>query len=71
MADTLAERRAVAERRVEEAQRVVERQRKIVATFDRRRVNSSDARALLAIFEQALAGFEDDLESILKQQQGK
>jgi len=39
-----------------------------VATYERRGINGSDARALLAQFERTLSVFEDDFHSTLKQQ---
>jgi hypothetical protein len=58
----------MAEQLVAAARRAVERQRKIVATFERRRLNSSDARSRLEQLEVVLAKFEDELEAIMREQ---
>ena len=64
MEERLSIRIATAEREVVEARRKVERQSKIVATYERRHMNTSDALAWLAQLEQQLAVFEAHLESI-------
>lgn len=61
MAERLSDRRAMAEQDVAEARRKVEFQSKLVATYERRRMNSSDARARLAQLERKLAEFEKTL----------
>jgi hypothetical protein len=53
-----------AERNVAEARRKVERQSKLVATYERRHLNSRDARALLAQLERKLVEFEKALAKI-------
>jgi hypothetical protein len=69
MTDQSYQRRDVAEQHVAAARRVVEHQRKIVATVERRRLNSSDARTRLEQLERVLAKFEDELDAIMKEQE--
>ena len=67
MAERLSIRRATAERDVADARRKVERQSKLVATYERRGMNSADARALLAQLEGKLRALEDNLAIIMRQ----
>ena len=64
MAEQLSERRTMAELDVAEARRKVEFQSKLIATYERRRMNSSDARARLAQLERKLAESEKTLAEI-------
>jgi hypothetical protein len=61
MAERLSDRRAMAEQDVAEARRKVEFQSKLVATYERRHINSSDARTRLAQLERKLTEFEKTL----------
>ncbi len=67
MTDQSHHRREVAEQHVAAARRAVEHQRKVVATFERRRLSSSDARSRLEQLERVLAKFEGELEAIMKE----
>jgi hypothetical protein len=58
MAEQLSERRTMAEQDVAEARRKVEFQSNLIATYERRRMNSSDARAWLAQLERKLVESE-------------
>ena len=58
MVEQLSERRAMAEQDMADARRKVELQSKLVATYERRHINSSDARARLAQLERKLAEVE-------------
>jgi len=58
---------ARARRHVEEGCRIIEHQRRLIA----KRIAGPEAETLLATFERSLEIFEQDLERLLKERDGK
>jgi hypothetical protein len=61
----MSERLILARRHVARGRQIVERQQLLVG---KRRVNTAEARKLLALFEATQAIFEDDLDRLLQEE---